>query len=191
MRRSVRRAVSELVVDGRELKPYDYREVDIDGFLLIEAKVKMTWEEFDQQVEFERQHQGNIYFSVVRRGVSEEPIEMRFGSCSWSEHGAASGERGYEIRYLVRLVEKDYDTGQGQDPDKAPDFLDMFGQLEGELAETRELIEGLARLLVRTGVVKEEYEAGWREHAAKRRFRRQVEYDKVRDIDVQFDFARD
>jgi hypothetical protein len=81
-----------LVIDSMELHPYEYREVVLDDGLTIWAKAVGTHADVTR---INRLIRTRSTFPVVRRGIQDEPREMRLGVAEWSE---------YEDRIKYRLV---------------------------------------------------------------------------------------
>ena len=74
-----------LVVDDIELRPRWYEEqVDGEG-LVIETIVEV---EAEARRRLHALFGGAGYFPVVRRGLSDAPVEMRFGMTGWSERAS-------------------------------------------------------------------------------------------------------
>ena len=72
-----------LSIDDFNIRPYEYKEeIDHEG-LRIEAKVLVSEKEFDQLKEKLFADKG---LAVIRHGINETPINMRFGLTYWSKH---------------------------------------------------------------------------------------------------------
>ena len=72
--------ISKLVIAGSEYTPYKYsEEFDSKGRLTIETRVELS------ETEHEQIRQLNPYFPVVRKGINDDPREMRFGQMLWSK----------------------------------------------------------------------------------------------------------
>ena len=89
-----------LLVDGLQLHPYEYREQVAGEGLILHAKVEGTDETLQRLRELVR---SGATLPVVRRGINEEPREMRFGVAQWSR---------MEDRTKCRLVLVDRDLGE-------------------------------------------------------------------------------
>jgi hypothetical protein len=88
--------VTEILLNGWSLTPYKYKE-ELDGDALIaEGRVELTPDEYERLLLLPK------YFSVVRRGIEDEPREMRFGRYLWSK-----SEDKYKVQ--LYLVEKRFD----------------------------------------------------------------------------------
>jgi hypothetical protein len=93
--------LESLKIDSLELHPYEYREEVIDEGLTIWAKVVGTQSDVTR---INRLIRTRPSFPVVRRGIHDEPREMRLGVAEWSE---------YEDRIKYRLVLFDQAAGEG------------------------------------------------------------------------------
>jgi hypothetical protein len=93
-------SIERLVIDDIEYSPYSYNE-EFDGdTLVINSRVKLS---IQDTVALRTQMKDKDYFSVIRRGINDEPRAMRFGRCLWSQQGD-------EIKYELILVDKAYDA---------------------------------------------------------------------------------
>lgn len=81
-----------LILDSLELRPYEYREEILAGGLTISAKVVGSQADVTR---IGRLIRSRPSFPVVRRGINDEPREMRLGVAEWSR---------YEDRIKYRLV---------------------------------------------------------------------------------------
>jgi hypothetical protein len=131
-------ALEALVIDSMELHPYEYREELIEGALTIWAKAVGTHADVTR---INRLIRTRSTFPVVRRGIQNDPREMRLGVAEWSE---------YEDRIKYRLVLVDREAA---------------GEVRTELTRIQEqnnraaigyyanLVERLSNLLVNRGVI--------------------------------------
>jgi hypothetical protein len=72
-----------LVIDGEEFHPTRYKEEVHQGELIVHAVVTATRERHDAL----RDHvDKRDFFPVIRRGIRDTPVNLRFGLCAWSEH---------------------------------------------------------------------------------------------------------
>jgi hypothetical protein len=125
-----------------------------------------------------RETPGEKYFEVVRVGVSEEPIRVRFGRCLWER-------RDPQRLHLLRLVA---DEGR---PEEGPDGFELMkqpqlGRALEKIAALEDRIDLLSRHLVEAGslskesqiAIKEELPDSWNQH-----FR---DFDGPADLEVFF-----
>jgi hypothetical protein len=157
-----------LVVGGLELYPYEYREDFVGDGLVLRAKMQGTEEEVEG---LRRVLAGNAPFAVVRRGIHDEPREMRLGVGEWSVT-----EDGIKIRLV--LVDRVLD-----------------GTARSELAWIAEensraalgfyanLLERLAEVMVEKGVLSRAELDGLREDARAAPGASRRELWKVADVD--------
>lgn len=75
--------IEHLVIAGIKLSPYKYSEEYDDG-IIINTCVRISNEENEQ---LKNAIGKNIYFEVIREGISQESKMMRFGKTIWSEDG--------------------------------------------------------------------------------------------------------
>lgn len=97
----VRLDLELLKIGDLEVKPYEYKE-DYDDALIIEAKIKLSKDEMDL---FKSIENGERYFKVVRKGINDKAISMRFGRNIWSEEND-------NFKVSIILVEDVYDINE-------------------------------------------------------------------------------
>lgn len=97
---------STVEVEGLALVPIQYSEDVDEGALLVSLVTDVSGEDGERLEEL-IVTQEDQYFDVVRRGVSESPVRMRFGRCLWQR-----GE-GDTRRHNLTLVA---DEGQPDRP---------------------------------------------------------------------------
>lgn len=89
--------IDKLILDDIELEPYLFEEEAKKDGLLITARVKVIRDTWNKIIEITNRE--NIYFPVIRQGISTEPVEMRFGKIIYSENEE-------EVKFRIILVEK-------------------------------------------------------------------------------------
>jgi hypothetical protein len=129
--------IQVLVVNGQDLKPYKYSE-EIDNGVMIHAKVLLSKEDTKKLKETIG---GSQYFRAIRQGISEEPLEMRFGRCLWSKH-----EDG--IKHDLLLVEKRCD-----DTTSRPSSLPELYPMQAGIVKNKQHLNNLLELLRRKGIL--------------------------------------
>jgi hypothetical protein len=129
---------SAVEIRGLVLVPTAYRESVADnGNLVATFVTEVTGDEVRQLEELIVA--GNQYFDVIRRGITDAPMRMRFGRCLWQEDEA--GPRRHNLSLVA-------------DEDKPPIKPDGFSLLnEPQLTRTTEAAVANARAL---GVLLEE-----------------------------------
>lgn len=129
--------VQNLVLADLAVVPYRYEEEFDDRGLHIKANVRLTGEEE------ERLRVLPHYFQVIRRGISDEPIEMRFGQLVWSR------QEGDDFKMQLILVDRAYD-----EPRPLPRPFDPeLNNVERMLVETNESLRALLFMLEDKGVL--------------------------------------
>lgn len=99
--------IESLVIHDLELRPYRYQENVRDGEIdIIKAMVRVAGDDLRRLAK--RIEEGG-YFNVIRRGINDEPIQVRFGLCGWSEHDA---ERKYSLIIVPRSYDQKNESGQ-------------------------------------------------------------------------------
>jgi hypothetical protein len=131
-------SLEALVIDGMELHPYEYREEVLEDGLTIWAKVVGTHADVTR---LNRLIRTRGTFPVTRRGIQNEPREMRLGVAEWSE---------YEDRIKYRLVLVDREISE--------ELRAELGRIEEQntraaLGYYVNLVDRLADLLVERGVL--------------------------------------
>jgi len=132
--------IEALVVDGMEMRPTRFEEtVDSDGAVHIGAQVLVDDDTRD------RLHELTVregYFPVIRRGISDAPVEMRCGMCAWSQHDDGT-------KYLLALVDKRYDEPRRS----SANIVELYRQNRtNTLVFRAELLEELLLRLVDKGI---------------------------------------
>lgn len=132
-----------LIFSGLTLYPYYYEESYDDG-VIIEAKVKVTKEELETINSLQDNHDN--YFEVLRQGINDKILSMRFGKTIWSEH-----ESFYKINLI--LVEKSYDDIDNQ---RADLFQPELYNMKDKVANLSAFSDELVRLLISKEILSKE-----------------------------------
>jgi hypothetical protein len=131
--------VTSLVIDDVEFIPYKYTEEFDNDALIITAKLQLDQEQEKRLLELVKRDRK--YFKVIRKGLNDEPLSMRFG---WFDRFRWSLLEGYIKQQLV-LVEEKYDSA----PQKSSGFMEPeFTNILEQLAFSRSLINELADILI-------------------------------------------
>ncbi|WP_329304545.1 hypothetical protein [Streptomyces anulatus] len=112
---------SAVEVAGLTLVPVKYNEDFTEGILLVTLITEVSGEEGERLEEL-LVTAGDNYVDVVRRGVSESQLRMRFGRCLWQQ-----GEGDTRLHNLALVA----DEGQ-------PDPLGYVGINQPQLSRTLE-----------------------------------------------------
>ncbi|HEX9987006.1 MAG TPA: polymer-forming cytoskeletal protein [Chloroflexia bacterium] len=166
--------VEKLVIDGLEFRPYDYLEEETKEVVRIEAKLRLSEDEYQELRKL--QFQGaikNEYVPVVRVGVSDAPVEMRFGTGYWSKH-----EDFYKCHIL--LLPRSYDD---EPPKERPDLIDDLLGLEWALTIQMGIMDALLEQLVAKGVLTMEEVEQFKETAKSQQWWKVQELYKIKDLD--------
>ncbi len=163
-------SLEALVIEGLELHPYEYREAfSEEGGLTIWAKLVGSKAGVLRLRALLKTHP---FFSVVRRGINEQPRQMRFGVAEWSEHEG-------QIKYRMVLVDSD------ADPATHPELIRIEeANQRAAIAFYMNFVERLAGLLEKKGILpREEVEAA-REAASEEPWQGRHEFWRVPDVDL-------
>ena len=134
-----------LIIEGIESEVLKYKE-EYDKYndaIIIHATIKSTEE---QREETKKAIGENEYFKVIRPGISNDVLNMRFGKTIWSKHD------GYIKRNIV-LVEKKYDL---KDNNIKPFFWPELGNMQQMLAKNISYTEILEKVLISKGIMTQE-----------------------------------
>jgi hypothetical protein len=158
-----------LLIDGLELHPYEYREEVLDGGLTIWAKVVGTHADVTR---INRLIRTRSSFPVIRRGIQNEPRDMRLAVAEWSD---------YEDRIKYRLVLVDREMSEGLRAD--------LGRLQEQnnraaFGYYANLVDRLADLLVDRGVIRRDELDAVRDAARAQPGVARHEFWHVADVDV-------
>jgi hypothetical protein len=159
----------KLLLGALELTPYHYQEEIDDAALIVTARVELTKETLAQLKALPR------YFSVVRKGVSEQPREMRLTTKTlWSR----ITEEG-PFKYELILVEKTFDRKRRQVGWLEPHQWNV--EMSSSASKLR--LQNLVDLLQTKGVISEsEADQLWKLQDAEVRAERH-NLDRVADLD--------
>jgi hypothetical protein len=86
----------KIIIDGVELVPISYEEIDSNDGIIIVTQVEINEELWTK---FKKKRYEHNYFPVISPRISDSEIEMRFGKIVWSKNGDV-------IKCLFALVEK-------------------------------------------------------------------------------------
>jgi hypothetical protein len=169
------------VVEMLELSmhPETYKEEVDDGILMVSILVFL---EGDDDLKLEaalRENRGsNGYFSVVRHGVSDIPLRMRFGRCIWQIQGSGR-------LHLLRLV----DDGEIEDEPSAWAQLHQpeLGRSLRKIAALEDRLETLITVLRESGVLNEEQAAAIQGGADGSWSRHERDFDETTEIERYID----
>lgn len=138
-------AVEQLVVDGTSYRPYEYSEKVDGGKLTINARLRLGqdgWVELRNRII--EGWEGPRYFPVVRQGLNDSPVEMRYGNPTWSRHDD-------QVKVELVLIDRKTDETARRDGN-AWSMLDQR-PLKRVAANTAGAVEALLGTLVERGVL--------------------------------------
>jgi|GEM_PF-2148514 len=162
-------SLEALVVDAVELHPYEYREEFTGDELTISAKLVGSKAAV---LRLRALLKTRETFPVVRRGISDEPREMRFGVAEWSEHEG-------QIRVRMVLVDADADLAEHPEVVRIEE-----ANTRAALAFYMSFVDRLAELVQRKGIATAEEVEAAREAARNEPWPQRREFWRVRDVDL-------
>jgi hypothetical protein len=162
--------IETLILKDFEVKPYFYLEEIRDNCLFVTALVKLTLDEFEQ---LKAIYFGEIYFPVIRRGINDDPKEMRFCKIIWSKDEEI-------IKFKIYLVDKQYDAGRGGSLGL---FEPEMSNVKSMLAGNTERLAALLKLLEEKELLTSEEIDRIKTVSDKDYDSRMLEFERVRDID--------
>lgn len=165
--------IDKLIIGDIETVPYKYKEefnptID-DEYLIIEGKTTMSDDESFHK--FKEYIVKSKYFSVVRVGINEDPLQMRFGNVIWSEN-----ENTQKIDFV--LVEKKYDEITDSSIKKP-----QLPNITKDLAYKSKFLDELIELLIDKEIITEEEISALENTAKTSIVDEYFKYFKVKDID--------
>lgn len=162
---------------GLILDPTNYKEEEQGGVILASALIEPD-AETDEALERAITARDAAYFDVVRVGVSETPIRMRFGRCLWqkSESGRV---------HLLRLVSEQADDDESN-ASPLLWFEPELGNMKRKVIAAEAAIEALLEELQAAGVLPEAAAANVRARVDDAWEKRGRELDESRDLTLHF-----
>lgn len=161
-----------LWLDGVELTPYQYDESPEGDGITVVCKVEVDHATGERLVAKLREYQWRgSYFPVIRRGLEDAPRQMRFGQCSWSEHGSTSK---YEFFLVDQVADK---TMRG-----LPLVAEM-GNVTRKVGQNASTLKALTEALVQKGILTPNEIEGIRERVRGEEFDEVFALYRLRDID--------
>jgi len=166
--------LTQLEIDDLIVVPYQFEEKAERGGIVIDARARLDAAQYARFMAL--YGSDNDYWPVVRRGISDEPRQMRMGwRLRWSKHDDV-------VKHDILLVERACD----EQPDGAG-FAMLFepemSYSRATLASTTELLDGLMDVLSNKGILTEPECRALREAAEQRTFARRREFFRVSDLD--------
>jgi len=163
--------IESLSINDLVLHPYFYEEEFDCEDLSIKSRVMVSPE---QDAILRLLMKDDEYFQVLRRGINDEPREMRFSNTIlWSRHGN-------RFKYEIILVDRSYDE---RDRPLVRLFQPQMSRMQSAIAAQAEMVEAILETLVMRKYLTEGNVAEMRKKAAERIWDRKREFYEVRDID--------
>lgn len=129
----VNRNIKSLNIDRLDVVPYVYDE-EYDDAIIIRAKIQLTEEEMEI---FKSIEDNKGYFDVIRNGISNKIIKMRFGTNIWSENNGT-------FKVNIVLVEESYDSNEEKSYGLfQPEMKNMMNMLAYQINLNNKLISTL------------------------------------------------
>ncbi len=164
--------IESLILGEIEVFPYDYKEeyIEESDALMITAKIEVSEEKIQ---ELDNLYEGNLYFDVVRNGISDKKLEMRFGQGNWSKNEG-------KIKQELILVEKKYD--EKSTPMRLP-HEPIISNMRKMLAQTKNQHDELMKLLLSKDIISED-EINTIKKESEKNFRKTMHnFYEVKDLD--------
>jgi len=158
-----------LKISDLTVKPYNF-EQRYDNGIIITASVKLT---IDDMEKFKNIEDGDRYFNVIRHGISEKIVKMRFGRNIWSEHDDF-------FKVQLSLVEDCYDSDNKNQGFFGPEMSNIQDMLAYQQSLNKELIN----LLLAKSIVSEEEVEVAKDKAQKNLSEVYRLFYKVKDVDT-------
>ncbi len=169
-------ACDAVVLDGSlELVPDQYQEQFEDNAIIIELTTTTSsadTEAFENFLGHDRPH----YFPVVRRGVQDHALRMRFGRCLF--HDNADGSR----RHKIVLVQDTYDEGENQ-RFKGFNWPEVQ-RVQEAVVVLQQTVEGLLDRLVAAGTLSSDDSEAIRDGAQEVTQRQLRQFDRTAEHDL-------
>lgn len=166
------KSVTEIVFEGLRLEPYKILQEISQNAIIIDAKVVVTKEQFEKIRQLK--YGDTYYFSVIRVGIDETPLVMRFGRNLWSKEND-------NIKMSLVFVEKEYDqTQENYHGFAEPQLSNAINQIK----QLRAMNKRLMKVLVANNIFTEEQKNEIEEELTINELRQEhYIYDQVSDID--------
>jgi hypothetical protein len=162
---------------GLSLTPTRYKEEFRDGGILIVARVDPDLETDDVLERELTTERDDLYFDILRVGVSDKPVRMRFARCLWQN---TEGGRAHLLRFVSEAGD-DEETQRG-----LMWFQPELRHLERKAAAAEEAIEALLGELQMAHVLSESAVSAVRRKVDEAWNARAREFDEASDINLHF-----
>jgi hypothetical protein len=163
-------SIEKLVINGLSFQPYFYKESIDEDSLIIDARILLTPEEYEN---FKKIRYGELYFPVVRVGISEQEKEMRFGQGLWSQNDG-------KIKQHICLVERSYDITHKKRVGLYPEIPNIMEMLEDNI----EIMDNLLNILSQKNVLTDSELQQVKEISTEKVRERRLLFYRIDDIDA-------
>lgn len=166
----VRVTLKSLKIGDLEVMPYEYEE-DYNDAIILNAKVKLSKDEMEV---FKAIEDGDRYFKVIRNGISNKELTMRFGTNIWSENNDS-------FKISMVLVEDVYDTKENNSNGL---YQPQIQNIMNMLAYHRNLNNELINMLLDKNILTDVEVNELKSKAEKDIYNAHRHFYKVKDIDT-------
>ena len=135
--------IEKLLIQDIEFQPYSFSEYFDEDQLIIEAKVKISK---GDEKKLEQLLKEDGYFRVIRVGINNSPIEMRFGRVFWSQDDESK-------KYSLILVQRRSDGKEEPTPFYVYDII--TDNTKNRLIKTDQILNKLIKKLVDKNILTE------------------------------------
>jgi hypothetical protein len=155
--------------EGLSLKPSRYEERADDDGVAISLRARLTPAETEKVRDLQQRPstEDELYFPVVRRGVSDEPRRMRFGRVLWQ--ALEDGNADYDITLVDESLDKEPRSGFGAIGE--PHTGHLLNAVEQLLGERDALLDALKSAGVLDDAAVERVHQAGAHAVGKRRYR--------------------
>jgi hypothetical protein len=160
-----------LIIDGMEFHPTRYEEEVQQGELQVRARFLTTKENSEALRKIMRERR---FFPVIRRGINDQPVQLRFGMCGWSEHPEG-------FKHSVFMLDGKYDDNDSRQGNHISEV--RADSRDNAVAASFGLFRELLPLLKEKGILTEDEITGLRSRAAERLEEIHQSWFKVKDVD--------
>jgi hypothetical protein len=161
--------LTSLTLGEITVQPYKYEETFDDDILRIQARVALLE---SQHLQVKAMQKDNNYFPVIRHGISEEPKQMRFGLCYWSQHNT-------EYKYELVLMEE----GEETKSNRLASAFSWMRTLRNQVADNTAVIDSLLDTLSNKNVLTEDEVVAIRNNIAERSWDVWYGFFRVENVD--------
>ncbi|MEF3225907.1 hypothetical protein LJA00_08525 [Campylobacter jejuni] len=165
--------IEEIIINNLTIKPYSYEEeIDYDA-LIITFKAEVNSLKFNELKQL--RVEDNEYLKVIRKGIKNEAIDMRFGQILWSHNSEED-----IIKFRCTLVEKIYDDNKDGGYSL---FVPEMNNMQDIIGKNAEILSTLIDVLKTKNVLSTEEINKICNPTKEKLFDRFLEFYKVNELD--------